>query len=291
MAHDDGRESPDPDGKEPVPTPPGYQVRNARSTNTVAQRALFVLCIVFIVEAIWVSSVIVAGLGAQIGFGVGAPIVLAGGVSLFVTVHREDLRDWKLTSRTLIMAVAAALVVLMCAVGVVLRVPRAGTMSTFASTTTQPDPVPIDQFELQARWHSPTWENAIKVDEAEAVVEILIYYKNRSNTQHNDVTFTMNLPPGVHPLPGSIYFNAEEYGDTRVPDTLWSDGVNIGNYAPGGGTYIVASIQFDPKIELPCGESIVPLQAFGRASDIPSYKEWTSNQLVITYFKDCKTNP
>ncbi|OBI88644.1 hypothetical protein A9X01_14690 [Mycobacterium asiaticum] len=244
------------------------------------------LLVIAIVEAVWLAFVKLFGLSAQLAIPIASAWVV-GAISIYAGVHKDDLRAMKLTRRVLAIVFISAIGMVFASISVILFVPRVGTAASKASPAAKLE-IPADQFNLEGRWHSPTWSRQIRITEPAAVVELLIEYKNRGQAVHTNVTFQMELPKGVRPLRGAVHFGVDSHPDgVRASDALWEKGMNIGAYGPGGGTYVTAVIQFEPDIELPCGDAVVPLRATGYSSELPSDKTWTSNQLLITYVKTC----
>ncbi|MBP2454647.1 hypothetical protein [Mycolicibacterium lutetiense] len=277
----DAKDSEESCNEESTPEPGDTDRCKSPAVNTLTQRGLFALFVVVGMEAAWLMTVKIFGLNAQLAITIASAWAL-GSISLYFAIHRDDYRAMEVNRRALTGTAVAACVILGLSGGVVKWV-----LSQQPSPSS--DPVtPLDQFKLEGRWQSPIWADAITVTEPAAIVETLIEYKNRGDAGHNDVTLKIELPKGINPVRGSVRYGTSAHPDGLIAsDAIWSDGMNIGSYAPGGGTYIVAPVQFDPNIHLPCGPNILPLRAIGWSSDISAAEEWTSNQLRITLVKGC----
>ena len=91
------------------------------------------------------------------------------------------------------------------------------------------------------------WRPAVTVSPGE-IVQALIAYKNTGSEQHNNVVVKTRLPPSSQLVPGSVTFGSSSDPDgvhvrASGQSELTNNGINIGSYAPNGGTYVIFQVQ------------------------------------------------
>ena len=87
-------------------------------------------------------------------------------------------------------------------------------------------------------------------------VEYQIAFKNTGGTQLNDVVIKDTLPKGMSYVAGSTYLHTAKNGTRQVADGLTTNGLNIGDYAPGATAYLKFVATLDKNVELECGTNI-----------------------------------
>lgn len=118
---------------------------------------------------------------------------------------------------------------------------------------------------------STTWATKITAKNGDTI-QYQIAYKNTGNTDQLDVEFRDQLPKGVTYVPNSTKLKNAHYpnGTTITSNSLTTNGVLLGSYAPGATAYVM----FDAKIDtsaLACGDTTLRNTAFVQPKDMNYY--------------------
>ncbi len=82
------------------------------------------------------------------------------------------------------------------------------------------------------------WKDAITVNNGDKV-EYRLAYKNTGTIEQKNVVFKDVLPQGINYVAGQTdLVNSNNPNGKRLDDSINGDGVNIGNYGPGGAGYL-----------------------------------------------------
>lgn len=88
-----------------------------------------------------------------------------------------------------------------------------------------------------------------------SVLDFKITYMNSGTTEQKSVTVYDTMPDGMEFIPGSVQLTNKS-GTTALDDTLFSDGVVIGDYQPGEEATITYKAKVSADIEkFQCGEN------------------------------------
>ena len=120
------------------------------------------------------------------------------------------------------------------------------------------------------------------------VVDYKIEYKNIGTVAQNNVVIKDALPKGLSYLAGSTKIvNSENPSWTNFgSDKLTTDGIKIGNYAPGGNAFIKFSAKVTDASALDCGKNSLVNTAYANTEN-GSKKD--SATVVVN--KDCQETP
>lgn len=118
---------------------------------------------------------------------------------------------------------------------------------------------------------STDWRERI-VAQTGDTVSWLITYNNTGDDVLNDVTIRDVMPEGVTLVPGSItvFDPARPNGQVLNDTALGAGGVNLGNYAPGGGGYVRFRTTVNQE---PPAECVATNVAYGRATNVPEQED------------------
>lgn len=91
------------------------------------------------------------------------------------------------------------------------------------------------------------------------VVDYIVRYKNTGTAAQNNVVVKDKLPDGMTYVNGSTTFaTPDKPGGAPASDNVTKDGINIGNYAPGAGTWVKFSAKVAENNSLPaCGNNLL----------------------------------
>jgi hypothetical protein len=137
---------------------------------------------------------------------------------------------------------------------------------------------------------SSCWSEAVDAAPPNAIVTIVLEYKNISHAQQNDVVLRVNLPTGFHVVPDSTYLGHQYcplgclITDTKLIDT----GINVGSYAPGANAWIIFAIYIPTNEHLACGQATLALSgAVQPNAAAPSPLETVQQALPLRIRKPC----
>ncbi|MBP6038209.1 MAG: DUF11 domain-containing protein [Candidatus Saccharimonas sp.] len=114
-----------------------------------------------------------------------------------------------------------------------------------------------------------------------------IEYKNTGTTTQNNVVIRDQLPAGMTYVPGSTYLASSASNGQYVQqtaETVTQQGINIGNYLPGGNAFVKFSAKVTSQDKLACGMNT--LTNTGAADTANGSK---SDTAVVTVNKTCTT--
>jgi len=116
-----------------------------------------------------------------------------------------------------------------------------------------------------------------------------IAYKNTGNIAQNDVEFRDQLPKGISYVAGSTKLKSGNYpnGLNVTSNALVTDGITVGDYAPGAAAYVMFEAKIDKANELACGENT--LRNIGYVQ--PSGMNYYYNTADVTVNKVCANQP
>lgn len=128
---------------------------------------------------------------------------------------------------------------------------------------------------------STDWRERIVARKGDTV-SWLVTFNNTGDEVLNNLTIRDVMPDGVTLVPGTImvFDPARPNGEVLNDTALGAGGVNVGNYAPGGGGYIRFRTTVDQD---PPAECVATNVAYGRATNVP---EQEANATVV--IEDCQ---
>jgi uncharacterized repeat protein (TIGR01451 family) len=120
-------------------------------------------------------------------------------------------------------------------------------------------------------------------------LKYLITYKNTGNTTAKNVIVRDNLPPHLTYVPGSTVITNTNHpnGIKSQSDKVTTDGIIIGDYAPGSTAYVTLEAKIDPASQLACGETKFTNVGIAHPQTMPEYY----NTAYTTVNKACASTP
>ncbi|HMS93411.1 MAG TPA: hypothetical protein PKD28_03415 [Candidatus Saccharibacteria bacterium] len=155
--------------------------------------------------------------------------------------------------------------------------------------------IKVDQpnFEITkqvAKKGTTNWQDAISANPGEEV-EYRIHYKNTGTTIQNNVVIKDVLPAGVTYVNGSTQVSNAASNFQWQPTTnneVTRGGLNIGNYAAGGGAYVKFLAKLPASSALECGKTHKLVNS-ATAETNNGNKSDTADVTITT--KDCPPKP
>lgn len=141
----------------------------------------------------------------------------------------------------------------------------------------------------QVRKHSDTaggWGKTYAAQPGDTV-DYVVQYKNTSQTTMNNVVIKDSLPTGVTYVPGSSVLANGNYptGKTASDNIVTTNGINIGNYAPGASAWVRFSAKVVDNDKLSaCGANTLT-----NTATVSSDYGNKSDTATITVTKTCAT--
>jgi uncharacterized repeat protein (TIGR01451 family) len=116
-----------------------------------------------------------------------------------------------------------------------------------------------------------------------------IAYHNTGNTTQNDVEFRDQLPKGISYVAGTTKLKSGNYpnGLNVTSNALVTDGITVGDYAPGAAGYVMFEAKVDKANELACGENTLRNIAFVQ----PKGMNYYYNTADVVVNKACESKP
>jgi uncharacterized repeat protein (TIGR01451 family) len=116
-----------------------------------------------------------------------------------------------------------------------------------------------------------------------------IAYHNTGNTTQNDVEFRDQLPKGISYVAGTTKLKSGNYpnGLNVTSNALVTDGITVGDYAPGAAAYVMFEAKVDKANELACGENT--LRNIGYVQ--PTGMNYYYNTADVVVNKACVNQP
>lgn len=116
-----------------------------------------------------------------------------------------------------------------------------------------------------------------------------IAYKNTGNTVQNDVEFRDQMPKGISYVAGSTKLKSGNYpnGLNVTSNALVTDGITVGDYAPGAAGYVMFEAKVDKANELACGQNTLRNIAFVQ----PTGMNYYYNTADVVVNKTCVNQP
>lgn len=104
-------------------------------------------------------------------------------------------------------------------------------------------------------------------------LKYMITYTNTGNTTANNVIVRDNLPPDMTYVKGSTVITNSNHpsGLHDTTDAVATDGIVIGNYAPGAVGYVVLEAKIAPASSLKCGETTFTNVGIAHPQGTPEY--------------------
>jgi uncharacterized repeat protein (TIGR01451 family) len=101
---------------------------------------------------------------------------------------------------------------------------------------------------------STAWATSITANPGETV-QYMISYKDTGNSDQNNVVIRDNLPPKVTYVPGTTMLKntTNPNGVLYNSDAVTTNGINVGNYNPGGAAYVLFDAKLPSEDQLTCG--------------------------------------
>lgn len=117
-----------------------------------------------------------------------------------------------------------------------------------------PKTVDFDMTKKVSKHGANDWQKSYNAQPGE-VVDYIIRYKNTGNAIQKNVMVKDTLPDGMTYVPGSTSYATIAHPDgLNIPDGVTTNGVNIGDYGQGGGTWVKFSAKVADNNSLPkCG--------------------------------------
>lgn len=128
------------------------------------------------------------------------------------------------------------------------------------------------------------WKESVQATPG-ATLEYQLKYKNTGTTEQKNVSLKDTLPKNISYVPGSSYLMNTTYPNGKlVSDNLFStNGLNVGDYLPGGAAYVKFNAKVAAKEALDCGKNT--LRNVVRVITTNGWKEDTAD---VTVDKECK---
>lgn len=120
-------------------------------------------------------------------------------------------------------------------------------------------------------------------------VDYKIKYKNTGTVTQENVTLKDELPAGVTYVAGTTQYSSSKTNNQWTPvknDTLTTDGINFGSFAPGGALYVKFSAVVVTNDKLECGNSKLV-----NTAKVYTENGSKSDDATVTVNKDCKEEP
>lgn len=119
-------------------------------------------------------------------------------------------------------------------------------------------------------------------------VDYLIHFKNTGQTQLNNVVIRDTLPTGMTYVAGSTKLvNSNHPQGVALSDGVTAQGVNINDYAAGGGAYVKFTAQVPSADKLQCGTN----KLHNIASAQPEQQNPKEDDADVTVPKECQETP
>jgi len=130
----------------------------------------------------------------------------------------------------------------------------------FAATVTvqarvvMPSTKVVKQVELASQ--TGKWAQSNTANPGDTL-KYMITYTNTGNTTAKNVIVRDNLPPQLTYVPNSTTItNSNHAGLKDTTNAVTTDGIIIGDYAPGAVAYVVLEAKIDPADKLACGTTV-----------------------------------
>lgn len=122
-------------------------------------------------------------------------------------------------------------------------------------------------------------------------LKYMISYQNTGNTTAKDVIVRDNLPPYLTYVPGTtkIVNGSHPASNPAIDDTnkLTTDGIVIGDYAPGAVAYVTFEAKIADEAKMPCGVTRLTNVGVAHPTGTPEY----FNTAYTNVNRECKNQP
>jgi uncharacterized repeat protein (TIGR01451 family)/LPXTG-motif cell wall-anchored protein len=118
-------------------------------------------------------------------------------------------------------------------------------------------------------------------------LKYMITYTNTGNTTANNVIIRDNLPPHMTYVPNTtyVYNGSNPSGALDKSNAVTTDGIIIGNYAPGVTAYVTLEVKVDSADQLACGDTTFTNVGIAHPKGTPEFY----NTAITKVTKQCQT--
>ena len=121
-------------------------------------------------------------------------------------------------------------------------------------------------------------------------LKYMITYTNTGNTTANNVIARDNLPPHMTYVPNTtyVYNGSNPSGALDKSNALTTDGIIIGNYAPGVTAYVTLEVKLDDATKLACGDTTFTNVGIAHPQGTPEFYNTAITKVTKT---NCQPTP